>query len=205
MKAFKLLILAVFIVGSLAGKADCQVLFGIKGGGNLTKGVFDEANSKTDFAVKYHIGLQTQIPLTESLFIKPELLYSVKGWGLSNNQTVSLSYLNLPIMVGYNIKKNFSIYAGSEFGYKFNEKLGNNNPDYELYKKFDFGLTIGTSYMINSRFGIDLRYVHGFKDLINGNITYFDNNGNITGTGKIRDGRNRVIMLGVFYYFNSSK
>lgn len=204
MRTLKLMILAVFIIGSLDEKADCQVLFGIKGGANLTKGVFDEVNSKTDFAVKYHVGLQAQIPLTESLYIKPELLYSVKGWGIGNNQTVSLSYLNLPILAGYNIKRNFSIYAGPEFGYKLNEKIGNSNPGFEFYKKFDFGLAIGTSYMINSRFGIDLRYVHGFKDLINGKITYVDEFGNMT-YGKKRDGSNRVIMFGVFFYFNSPK
>lgn len=207
MKLFRLFILTIAI-SSFIEKADCQTLLGVKGGANLTKGIFD--GSTTNYALNYHAGLISQIHLTNKIGLDIELLYSRKGWkipndALNHNERVNLTYLNLPILLNYKVIEKLSVYAGPEFGYKINE-TGNKAAPILEYEKFDFGITFGARYTLYSKLGIDLRYVYGFKDLIKSQVIYTDQYGNPTTSGaRLIDGSNRAFMLGVYYLFNSSK
>jgi len=206
MKSIKLLFLAIFIFSSFSEIAEGQILFAAKGGANLTKGAFEQET--TNYALKYHFGFFSQISFSNKVGLRVELLYSKKGWripndALNNNISITLSYLNLPVLVDYEVSKRLTLFAGSELGYKLSEARNPKGsvPDYE---KIDLGLTLGTSYVINSKIGVDLRYVLGFKGLINENVLYTDIYGNTT-TRKLKDGSNRTIMLGIFYLFNNPK
>jgi len=206
MKLFKLFILTIAI-SFFIEKADCQTLFGVKGGGNLTNGVFE--GSTTNYALNFHAGLVTQIHLANKIGLDIELLYSRKGWKIPNdalnyNERINLTYLNLPILFDYKIIEKLSVYAGPEFGYKINE-TGNRAAPVLEYEKFDFGITFGTRYTLNSKLGIDLRYVYGFKDLVKSQVIYTDMYGTVTSRDRIIDGSNRAFMLGVYYLFNGSK
>lgn len=207
MKLLRLLVLTIAI-GSFVEKADCQTLFGAKGGANITRGVFD-GTSTTNYALNYHAGFITQIHLANKIGLDVELLYSKKGWKIPNDALnhyvrIDLTYLNLPILLNYKVIEKLSVYAGPEFGYKINE-TGNKAAPVLEYEKFDFGLTFGASYTLSSKLGVDLRYVYGFKDLVKSQVIYTDQYGNPTSSGRIIDGSNRAFMLGVYYLFNNPK
>lgn len=53
----------------------------------------------------YHAGIDVQIPLGVDIFLQPGLLYSTKGGGLeTSGNEVSLSYIEMPVMLVHNPK-----------------------------------------------------------------------------------------------------
>lgn len=205
MKVLKILIFSLTISFFNAIDAKSQVHFGVKGGVNLTKGAFE--NTSTDLAISYHLGVLAQFDFTEKIYLQPELLFSQKGWGIPKGNfnekgDMILSYLNLPVLVGFKLNKDISLLTGPELGFKLNEKRKPGSGFSDIYGNFDFGLALGVNYQLNSRFGIDLRYIHGLKKLINDRVMSVDEEGNSIHVQEIKDGSNRIIQFGLFYTFN---
>ncbi|HEY0580021.1 MAG TPA: porin family protein [Candidatus Nitrosocosmicus sp.] len=177
-----------------------QERFGIKAGVNFANKNVEGTSFDTKTGV--NAGVMIQFPLGHRFFLHPELLYSVKGYKISNK--VNLYYINLPIILGYKITSGFSVLIGPEAGYLEN---ANTNPRtnafniYNFYRKFDIGIDAGAQYSLNKNFGIDIRYNYGFKDLEE--VTITDPYGNYIDNKII--GANRVIELTLFYFFNKKK
>lgn len=205
MKNFKLLFFSLIISLFQPIDANSQIHFGVKGGVNFTKAEFK--GHSLSFATRYHFGVLAQIDFTDKLYLQPELLFSQKGWGIPKENSneegdMILSYLNLPIFVGFKLNKDISLLTGPELGFKINEKRKPAWDFSDIYGNFDFGLAFGINYQLNSHLGIDLRYVHGLKKLINDRVASVDEEGNNLHVQEIKDGSNRVIQLGLFYTFN---
>jgi len=91
---------------------------------------------KTGFIV----GLAVQFPISDMISIQPELLYHQKGYklsdefdGLNYNETVTLNYLELPIMVNFAFG-NFYANAGPFLAYGLGGKYNWNIPPREILK-----------------------------------------------------------------------
>lgn len=136
---------------------------------------------ETTFKLGYSFGVSSNFSLSRKLDLKPELMFKQKGTksaGLPNDniQYYTFNYLNIPLLIKYNLgKKNNSfinggIYTGyllkatSRFkgtlnGVYYDEK---SNEDLSVFNKFDFGVGIGGGIRIpiNDKNGIlvDLRY-----------------------------------------------
>jgi len=182
-----------------------QVGFGLKAGLNLSKP--EGFIHQNEFIVTEHFGAFAKIDINKSVFLRPELLYNVKGYkfpalGMYDKGTLSFSYISMPLFVGSRQIEKVSILLGPEVGYLLNAKYrfpdsAASHPEY--FNKIDFAANIGAGYTINKKISVELRYSHGFKTLID--VVYTDQFGNETGKGKI--GAHRVFQLSLSYQFKN--
>ena len=177
-----------------------QVHFGFKGGLNLAN-VKNEGHDNNKARPGFHAGGLLQFDLQNKFFLRSELLYSVKGYRAPSTQfsgeaTVSLNYVNVVVLAGYQPADKLSVFIGPEFGFLTAAKSKIDGRKFDIshsYRDFDIGIDLGAAYQLNKYFGIDLRYNYGFKDLMN--VIFTDQFGNVTGEGKA--GANRVLQLGL--------
>ena len=181
----KILILLVLFTST---SASAQVAWNIKvaGGYTMFTGGSDLGDMKGTMVGK--VGLGMEMTLTRDLSFMPSLEFAMKGakWSFSDNygtqdETYSLAYIQLPILLGYrlNLSKswNMNLKAGPYFAYgvKGNVKLEHNckktnyTEEGDLFSdlgmgKFDFGVDVGIDFE-NHRFVIGLEYEKGFSSL----------------------------------------
>lgn len=111
---------------------------------------------------------------------------------------LKFNYLNVPILLGYNIDHRTSLVFGLEFGYlTSSHMIYNNNENFNVTKnylpRFDAGLDIGLNYNVIKNIGIEVRYNYGFK------ILYYIDGAGVRHT-EIK-GANRIFQIGVNYMF----
>ena len=203
MRQFTILLFLIISLSHLTDTAYCQLKYGVKGGLGLTKGKFEMG--EVDCAIRFHGGFLTEILLKKKIYVRPELLFSQKGWevpddSLNSNVSVTINYLNLPMIAGYKLFKSLSVSTGPELGLKLSAKRNPSGWWIDPYEKFDMGWAIGCSYLFDEKIGLDLRYVYGFKGLIKGEMRDINNN-NI---GTFREGSNRAIQISAFYLIHKS-
>lgn len=179
-----------------------QVRLGVKGGLNLATVKYINAdNSKARLG--WNAGALAEIPIQDNLLIRPELLYSSKGFafsalGTGSAGSVRLNYIAVPVLFGYRLNPKSEILLGPEFGFlrkAVSKSLGISDNMTNFYRNFDIGFDLGITYHVTKVFGVEARYNYGFKDLVN--VVYQDETGDITGQGK--NGANRVFQFGLFY------
>ena len=182
--------------------------FGIKGGVNFSN-LYTQNVESNNVLTGYNAGIFSKIPITESLAIQPELLYTTKGAKLTyNNYFVNgtakfnLNYIELPILLVINLTNNFNVHAGPYVAYlvdgnAINDSQGTlfdieNNLKNEDFNKFDTGLSVGVGFD-SDQLGFGVRYNYGLQKV--GKERSF------LGTNyKFPDGKNSVINL----YFSYS-
>jgi opacity protein-like surface antigen len=148
----------------------------------------------------YQAGVLSEVDLSKKLYMRGEVLYSVKGWAYATVQegrSMNLHYLSLPVLLAYRPTAKISLLAGPEVGYLLQavKKPATFLNFSDLYQKWDLGLTLGASYAFTSRLGVDLRYSYGMKAI--SEVMLMDENGNPTKLDK--DGYNQALQLGLFY------
>jgi Outer membrane protein beta-barrel domain len=180
-----------------------QVSFGVKTGLNISNVKFDGLNHSARLGM--NAGVLSSIKLSKQFLLQPEVIYSTKGYkfpstGLSGKGTLSLNYINIPILLGFKPIDKLVVNFGPEIGFltAAKSKFDNSTVDLkEIYQKVDIGLDLGAAYNLSKQLSIDVRYNYGFKDLIK--ATFEDVNGNFIEQKKI--GSNRVLQIGLFYLF----
>lgn len=171
----------LFHGGVLAGFNGSQVE------GDLTKGY-----NKIGFIG----GVWIQTPINDDFFWSMELKYSQKGSQI--NPTVkndnryyvySLSYVDLPVLVGYNYKDKFSFFAGLSFDYLVDKwGIDNYGEDpmvlYSNLSEWELGMLAGVKVpfesMINKRwaenFFVDLRFQYSVLSIYGNPNPFFSYN-----------------------------
>lgn len=156
--------------------------FGVKGGLNFTNLYIDEVDD-TNMLTSFNAGVFAEFPLTQGISIMPELNFSRKGseveesvLGETYKAKFKLSYLEVPVLLKFNVTPNFNLHAGPYFAYLLDAKTdiensaGENietfNYDTDDFDKTDFGLSAGLGFDFNS-FGIGARYNYGLSDIDN--------------------------------------
>lgn len=182
-----------------------QVNFGIKAGLNI-------ANAKNinfgDNKVRlgFNVGILAEVEISKKFIVRPEFLYSIKGFkfpatAINGGGTLSLNYISVPLLAGFRLNNDFTLFLGPEFNFltNVNSKFDGSDHDVSNYfRKFDLAIDLGAAYNLKSGLGIELRYSYGFKDLAD--VIFTDQAGNEIGKGK--EGSNRVLQLGLFYKFH---
>lgn len=181
-----------------------QTSFGIKSGINIatTKDIIAFPKNR----LGWYAGGFATISLNKKLFLQPELLYSAKGYRYIGNlnetkkTVLRLNYITLPVLLGYKIHNNISLFLGPEFAYLLSaQNILSNNEKFNVSNnypvKFDLSLNVGLNYKISKSLGFEIRYSNGFKTM------YFaDARGNRIGETL---GGNRVLQIGSFFTFPS--
>ena len=181
------------IVMTVAGWASAQTTWGVKGGLNYAKITvlsvgegYDVLGS--DYKASFHVGGYLHVPLTEKLFIQPELQYSNKG-GRFKDGTLNLPYVVLPVMLGYKPMDRLSIESGLELGYLLA------NRDY--HSILDLSLNLGVGFAITDELRAGVRYVLGINSVYGEEVQFTDNQGNLADEIIILP--NQVLQLSFYY------
>lgn len=193
-------------------KKNSKVRFGLKAGVNLSN-IQDNAsgfdyNSKVGIVV----GGLVQIPISKKLFIQPELLYSMQGSNadIPEEETklkMKMDYLNIPIMVKYNVFDRFFVEAGPQIGFLLSSKIiadyaddaifddGLTLDDKEFKNNIDLSIGIGASYDWTANISTGIRYNIGVSNVYKKGMEILDDDGTY-GTSK-----NGVFQFSVGYKF----
>ncbi len=113
-------------------------------------------------------GVSVQSPLSDKLLFQPEILYFQKG-SSSNADTpfflkYKLNYLELPLMLGYNLNEYFQLQGGPSIGYLLNGEVSSalSKNSLEEVNKVDASVMIGGSYRFLANTSIKIRYSISF-------------------------------------------
>ncbi|WP_370519207.1 porin family protein [Flavobacterium sp. Sd200] len=159
--------------------------FGAKGGLNFAS-VSGDNTEGIDVVTSFNFGIVSEIPISEKFSFQPELMYSGQGYSY-NDDTIALSYLNVPLMGKYYLIKGLSVEAGPQIGFLFSAK--NDKTDVkDSYNTFDFGVNFGLGYKFNSGLNFAARYNLGLTDINNLENSPSKN-------------KNSVFQLSVGYFF----
>lgn len=181
-----LLIVAITILGLVKVQAQ-DVEFGVKVGVNFSSihGDVDDDIEPITSIINY--GIYSEIGISETFSFQPEIMYSMQGFSLDNDEftgdnIVSLHYLNVPLMMKYHVTSGFSFEAGPQLGFLLKAK----NEDIELkdnFKSLDYGLNLGLEYKLDSGLNFGARYNFGFaniNDIQDSNDKFRNGNAQIT-------------------------
>ena len=153
-----------------------QFHIGFKGGANITK--IDGVSFKDKFQYGYHIGGFAEIGLGNKFGLQPEVLFNQVSTSVdsnykhvyqnvfnSNQSTVKLNYLSVPILLSYKLIGNFlSLQAGPQFGVLISQDKSLLQNGGDAFKKGDFSLLAGAQIKF-SAIRISGRYVIGLNNI----------------------------------------
>jgi Outer membrane protein beta-barrel domain len=168
-------------VSLLGGLLFSQVMMaqfhvGIKGGANIVK--IDGVSFKDQFRYGYHIGGFAEIGLGEKLGIQPEVLFNQVSTSIDSNykhiyqnvfssdqSTVKLNYLSIPLLLNYKLIGNFlSLQAGPQFGVLINHDKTFLQNGGNAFKNGDFSFVAGAQIKV-SAIRLSGRYIVGLNNI----------------------------------------
>jgi len=174
MKKFLLIVCVCVFAASFSYAQDLK--FGAKAGLNLTNIVGDDAD---DFDMKagLYFGGFMNVSLNDKLSFQPELLYSMQGAkdeykeeGMSFDETIKLSYLNIPMLLKMSLgtSNKVHVYAGPQLGFLLDAKVDIDGTDLDIKDEMnsvDFSFNLGLSYDVSDNMSLDVRYNRGLSKL----------------------------------------
>ena len=186
------LFIASFAFSSIITAQQKKVSYGVIGGLNISNQKVDNTfkNEYLDSKLGFHVGGFTEISLSKSFSLQPEILFSNQGSIEDNNSikyTLSENYIKIPLLLNYYIVDNLKIQAGPQIGFLlsvnrktevdpnyFNfqtndlvlEKLETTQDVAESYEVLNFGLNFGAGYELSSGILFNIRYNLGLSDII---------------------------------------
>ena len=173
MKA-NLLLLFIAAISLTTLKAQ-SIHLGIKGGASVNKLTGQSFTDKFSFG--YHFGGFIEIGISKKLSLQPEVFVSQIKQDTSsqfraiyNNllgvapSNIQLSYLNLPILLGYKVSDQFSIQLGPQYSILMNQNANLLQNGKNAFKNGDFSILGGLQLEV-SKFRIYGRYVVGLNNL----------------------------------------
>lgn len=167
----KLLLLIAVLV--LTQTLSSQVVVGVKGGVNYVNfsGNTAEVNSSLynrTYRLGYHFGFYGKLPLGHRFSARTELLYSEKGYKTetTGKESLHIHYLNLPLLLEFELVKKLTLLAGPEFGCLLFANYKTDSATIFISKKkwinrFDFEVAAGASYMLSDKITLEARFTQG--------------------------------------------
>jgi hypothetical protein len=214
MKKSMLVLCTLLLCATITAQTE-KVKIGVKAGLNIASLTFDENELESSQKTGFTAGIMAEIPLAKNFSVQPEVLYSQQGMKFSYSDidvanssyesTITLNYLNIPIMLKYYVLKGLSVQAGPQIGIllKSNNKYQDNFLGYDNHENynlsdytnaFDTSVNLGLGYQFKDKFYVDLRYNISYSDVFkeaNSNGNYVINS----------DMRNRVFQITIGYFF----
>ena len=169
-------LLLLFIAAISLTTLNAQSIhLGIKGGASVNKLTGQSFTDKFSFG--YHFGGFIEIGISKKLSLQPEVFVSQIKQDTSsqfraiyNNllgvapSNIQLSYLNLPILLGYKVSDQFSIQLGPQYSILMNQNANLLQNGKNAFKNGDFSILGGLQLEV-SKFRIYGRYVVGLNNL----------------------------------------
>lgn len=184
MKKINLSLLILLFAASIPTMAqvDQNVLrLGVKGGVNFTNFRVDEI-ADNNMKAGLNLGLFVRMPVSETISIQPELLYSSKGSKLKYDNFLqgegeyrfNFNYLELPVLGVFSIGDHFNIQAGPYVAYLASANIKDMEDDGSIqgiadlneknFNRLDYGLAAGIGFDFNG-FIAGARYTYGLNEV----------------------------------------
>lgn len=179
----KKLLATVFFLGVCTTALFAQGFgFGIKGGVNIanTDISSDQFTLDTKSKMSFHGGVFVNLMFTDKLGIQPELLYSLQGSEYdipSVEGKLSLAYVNVPVLLRYNINDLLSLHIGPQFGFLMNaeEEFDGDTADVkDDFKSSDISGAFGVEVDLPMKIGFGARYVLGLSNALTDDGSFGD-------------------------------
>jgi len=144
---------------------------GIKAGLNLANQTYSSNGYTTSpsFLPALHGGVYLTAMFTNHLGLQPELLYSGQG-AKSSNDKIKMAYINVPVLVRYNVNSLLSFHAGPQIGFlaSAKEKISSTSTDVKSdYKSTDISIAAGVGIDLPMKLNFSFRFVKGLSDISN--------------------------------------
>lgn len=184
---FTFLVMAGFAVSAQ------NTTLGLKGGVNLA--TWSNSNPDITYSnrVGFHAGLFSQIHVSPSFAVQPEVVYSSQGTKYNDvanrEHNLQMNYVNIPVMLQAKVGGGWYAQAGPQVGFLVGttDKINDVETGFFTtsdFKKTDVAVGVGLGYSSPSALGIDARYNLGLTDV------------NLGGSNKIK---NNVLQVGLTY------
>lgn len=180
MKKFILLFAAALFVfnANAQDKATMDsgaVSFGVIAGVNFASINGDDTDNLSSLT-SFHAGVVVDIPFADMFSVQPGLVYSAQGAEYEASEgydgKFKFDYLNVPIIVKFEVGEGFTLEAGPQIGFLMSAKDEYESPEEsgeddikDEVKGIDFAASIGLGYTMASGLNIGARYNIGLSDL----------------------------------------
>ncbi|MDF2157540.1 porin family protein [Algoriphagus sp. CAU 1675] len=179
-------VLILFFVLGVIGSAQAQ--FGLRAG--LSSANF--AVTDFDATIGFHVGGYYQLE-TDLLTLEPGIQFSQKGYETINPNTnnlisESLSYIDIPVLVRYEVVPLLNVFAGPQAGLLAGRNYkedGNNQTSTDPVKGYELAGVIGVGMKLPAGVNFQVSYDFGVTSL-----NYFDT-----------DVKNRVLKISAGFDF----
>lgn len=164
--------------------------YGFKGGINLSN-IAGDVPASYDTRTSMNIGGYGLYKILPKLGIQAELLYSEQGFsnefergiGSSDNinEILRMQYVNLPVLISYNVIENLWVEGGLQVGYLVNAEVEEETTttgaagdlvsktetigQTSRYESFDLGFAAGLRYKLSQNFMVQARYTQSMNDI----------------------------------------
>ncbi|HEY5747371.1 MAG TPA: porin family protein [Chryseolinea sp.] len=144
---------------------------GIKAGLNLANQTYSGNGYTTSpsFLPALHGGVYLTAMFSEHLGLQPELLYSGQG-AKSGDYKRQMAYINVPVLVRYNLNSLVSFHAGPQIGFlaSAKDKVSSSSTDVkDKFKSTDMSIAAGVGIDLPIKLNFSFRFVKGLSDIAN--------------------------------------
>jgi hypothetical protein len=171
---------------AVAFAANAQTIVGITGGINMANISGDDTEmlgSEPEMFMRFAAGAFLNIPISDGLAFRPEVLYAQKGakWagefmGTSWESKFKLAYIEVPLMLQYTVEAGGALgillMGGGYFGYNMSADVWaeagaveNEEDIKDDIADFDYGVVVGGGIVISNMIEIFARYSMGLASL----------------------------------------
>ena len=173
----KKILLTLITIVAVNATVNAQMRFGVKGGVNLANVSTSEKSVTYNSALGFHAGIVLDAPLSESISIQPNLLYSQKGFSLDASGVTAkatFNYIEIPVNFLFHVTDALTIGAGPYLGYAlsasakatFNGQSQTTDVDFDnKSQRIDYGLNITAGYEVIEGLVVSANYSLGLANL----------------------------------------
>lgn len=186
-----LCVASVLAVFSFMQAGAQQANFGLKAGYNSSSVQISDG-ADYDSKSGFHAGGFVHIHISEHFAVQPELVFSMQGGKINDDNKLNLNYINVPVLAQYMVNDGFRLQTGPQVGFLVSaeREIGDLEIDVDdTYNSVDFSWAFGAGYIFKSGLGIDARYNLGLN--------------NISDDSDF-EAKNRVFQVGLFYQFRNN-
>ncbi len=152
----KKLITLLLIVGMTSLSFGQDINYGVHFATNVSNMDYDEDGIRPNpHRNGFVFGVFADFGLSDNLAVMTELQYSPEG---ANSQYFKTDYLNLPVILNYNIFGGLKIGVGPQVGLKIHKHR-------DGFRNLLFSGVGLAEYMITDEIGIDFRYIYGISNV----------------------------------------
>ncbi|MBX2967782.1 MAG: PorT family protein [Cyclobacteriaceae bacterium] len=149
-------------------KAFSQLEMSLKGGFNIatvkTTNIENADNLKYESITGFVFGPSGRLHLNKKIHLNSDFLFSTKGYSIYTFKT-TINYLEMNLLLSYNVIDNFDIEIGPDFGFKISINSDQSNLDNGSFNVMDIGAAMGIRYTLVDKFTLCARYYHGLNSI----------------------------------------